>query len=519
MRTNLSWILFASGCVILLALGSPAWSQPVEPAWSQPVEGEEDLFEFANSLETETAAAAAFAAPTDAEKKKQAAALKKKKEALKKAVASAYAPVFYDNNFDYLCNPIYCDWHLGEHFKRMCVSDCLTVDIGGQYRMRYHSEHNIRGAGYTGQDDDFLLQRLRLFANAEVGDLGRVYVEYLYAESSFEEFTPRAIEVNRSDLLNAFGELNVCSDGDESLKLRVGRQELLYGSERLISPLDWANTRRTFDGAKVMYKSADWNADVFYTKPVAVSPNDFDKSVDEQDFFGGWFTYKGIKDQTLDFYGIQFHNELAPSNFDYTTLGGRWLGAEGDALWELEGGFQFGENTDGSDHQAGFFTVGLGHKWPKHCRKPTLWCYFDWADGGDVRGAGQGFNHLFPLAHKYLGFMDLFARSNIESPNVQLTLQPCQKIKLLIWYYYLFLHSINDTPYNVNMTPYNPNNAPASRDLGHELDLLLTYSLNPRSDLVIGYSHFFAGKYYEQTPGVNFQGDADFFYTQYHWNF
>jgi hypothetical protein len=488
---------------LLLALYAPAMAQAQEeplPVFAMPPAG-------------------SAAEPSSEEQKKKQAAQKKKKEALKKAVASAYAPLFYDNNFDYLCNPLYCDWHPGEQFKRVCVDDCVRLDVGGQYRMRYHSEHNIRGLGYTGRDDDFLLHRLRLFANAEIGQIGRVYVEGIYAESAFEDFAPRAIEVNRGDLLNAFGELNLWQCCDESLKLRVGRQELLYGSERLISPLDWANTRRTFDGAKLMWKSPDWNVDLFYTQPVAVDPNDFDEPIDEQDFFAGWATYKGKKDHTFDFYAIQFNNRLAPANFEYTTVGSRWLGKKEDWLWELEGGVQFGDNTDGSSHDAGFFTAGVGRQWPRHCWKPTLWAWYDWANGGDVRGAGQGFHHLFPLAHKYLGFMDLFARSNIQSPNAQLTLQPCEKVKLLVWYYYLLLEDINDTPYNVNMTPFNAANAPASRELGHEVDLLLTYTLNPRCDVLFGYSHFFAGDYYRQTPGINFQGDADFFYTQVHWNF
>jgi hypothetical protein len=34
--------------------------------------------------------------------------------------------------------------------------------------------------------------------------------------------------------------------------VRVGRQELLYGSQRLISTLDWANTRRTFQGENLL---------------------------------------------------------------------------------------------------------------------------------------------------------------------------------------------------------------------------------------------------------------------------
>lgn len=40
---------------------------------------------------------------------------------------------------------------------------------------------------------------------------------------------------------------------------------------------------------------------------------------------------------------------------------------------------------------------------------------------------------------------DLFGRRNIESPNVQVTVQPTDKPKFLFWYY-LFLQNKNDTP-------------------------------------------------------------------------
>jgi hypothetical protein len=151
--------------------------------------------------------------------------------------------------------------------------------------------------------------------------------------------------------------------------------------------------------------------------------------------------------------------------------------------------------------------------------KPTLWIYYDWASGSNDLGAGNGFNHLFPLAHKYLGFMDLYGRSNIQTPNVQLTVQPSEKWKLMVWYYYFFLQTRDDTPYNVNMTPFNPGNRPASRDLGHEIDFLATYTICPRMDLLLGYSQFFSGRYYSQTPGAPHQGNASFFYVQWQWNF
>ena len=115
--------------------------------------------------------------------------------------------------------------------------------------------------------------------------------------------------------------------------------------------------------------------------------------------------------------------------------------------------------------------------------------------------------------------MDLFGRSNIQSPNVQLTMQPAPKLKFLLWYYYLMLDTRADTPYTVVMTPFAPGSQPASRDLGHEIDLILTYTINARMDILVGYSHFFSGQYYKLTPGLPYRGDGDFVYVQYQWNF
>jgi hypothetical protein len=115
--------------------------------------------------------------------------------------------------------------------------------------------------------------------------------------------------------------------------------------------------------------------------------------------------------------------------------------------------------------------------------------------------------------------MDLYARSNIEAPNLLLTFQPREKINVLLWYHYFFLENKNDTPYNINMSPFNPGTSPASASLGHEIDTTIQWTITPRTDLLFGYSHFFAGEYYKQTPGVPFRGDADFFYTQFTVNF
>jgi hypothetical protein len=438
---------------------------------------------------------------------------KDKADALDAKVAGAHKGLFYNNDFSYLDDPQYDDWMPGDAFKRMNLNCLATIDVGGQYRMRHHSERNFRGLGLTGVDDDFLLHRTRLYGNAEVGDYFRFYGEMIDAESNYENFAPRAIEVNRSDVQNLFVDARLLENESGSLSARVGRQELLYGEQRTISPLDWANTRRTFEGAKLFWVGEDWNIDAFYTRPVITDPHNFDSPDYSQEFMGVYATLKAVEDQTVDFYYIGYNTPA----FKFDTWGTRYFATREQWMFEVEGAAQTGDFS-GLDHLTGATTIGVGRNlddgfdW-----SPVLWTYYDYAGGDNT--LGNGYHHLFPLSHRYLGFMDLFGRRNIESFNAQLTLQPHERVKLLAWYHYLWLENRNDTPYNVNMTAFNPANTPADSELGHEIDLLMTLTLHPRANLQVGYSHFFAGEYYELTPGVPHRGDADFWYTQAEFNF
>jgi len=449
------------------------------------------------------------------EEEKLAVERKKKQAALQKKIAGAHKPVYYDNDFSYVLDPDYASWHLGDRGKRRCLPRGGWYDIGGEYRMRYHGERNHRGLGLTGRDDDFLLHRTRLYGDFHFTSRIRVFAEMIDAESNLENFAPRPIEVNRTDMLNLFVDAQLFQDGDNSLTARVGRQELLFGDQRLISPLDWANTRRTFEGVRVTSQSENLSIDGFWTNPMRIDPTEFDAPDRDQEFMGIYTSYTGRPDVTTDFYALRFLNGRGTNDFEANTVGLRNQGSHGDFLWDLEAAYQFGENTDGSDRSSGMVTFGLGRKLSHRRWQPTMWIYYDWASGDNDLGQGNGFDHLFPLAHKYNGFMDLFGRRNLEDVNFLLTMSPAKKWKLLAWYHYFFLATQSDTPYSVAMTPFNPGNAPGSAELGHEIDLLATYHFSERQTWLLGYSHFFAGDYYRTTAGVPFTGDADFFYSQW----
>ncbi|GAA4452406.1 alginate export family protein [Novipirellula rosea] len=446
---------------------------------------------------------------------------KQQRDAATEKMKKAYGGVFYANDFSYLNDPCYNGpSFFGDSLKGLADG---KLDLGGEVRVRYHDEDGMRGLGLTGRDDEFWLTRLRLFSDYRMNDYIRLYGEYLYADSGGEFFDNRPIEENRGEIQNLFADVNLFSDGSSKLTARVGRQELLYGNQRLISPLDWANTRRTFEGGRLLYSNEDWNVDGFFVHPVnrnAATESKIDDANESVDFFGTYLTRKGLDIGTLDMYYLGLDDST--NNFDYHTLGSRVAGSNGDLLYEFEGGVQFGSNSNGSSHDAGFFTGGLGRKLKVADWKPTVWFWYDYASGGDADFVARGddaFDHQFPLAHKYNGFMDLYGRRNLHDINMQfITPVLGPNVNLLVWYHY-FLLDTSTTPYGVTMQPYNTTALAEDKELGHEIDVAINVNLNPRSSMLIGYSRFFAGDYYDETPGVLSNEDAQFVYTQFQTRF
>jgi hypothetical protein len=421
--------------------------------------------------------------------------------------ATSHQGVFYANDFSYLLEPDYHGHCLGDCWKLMpvgCCGEYGTLDVGGQLRMRYHHEvgmgQDVAGPGVNRFEDtvhDFVLARLRLYTNWKPNDDVGTYL-------------PRFIDRNFGDFLNLFIDVTV-ADG---LIVRVGRQELLYGEQRLISPLDWANTRRTFEGVKVMMKEGDWAVDGFYTYFVPVVPNELDEADYDQAFYGTYATYAGFENKIVDLYYIGYDNQnpgAITSDFSLHTLGARLAGERCDWLYDMEGGVQFGRQSGlGVDQNAGFATVGLGRRMSHHAWKPTLWCYYDYASGDATGGDFNRFNQLFPLSHKYFGFIDAVQRSNIESPNLLLTMKPHQKWDFLLWYWHFMANQETD------IVPSNggtPTESTSSKDFGDELDVLVKYTIDARSNVLVGWSHFWRGN------KITAPEDADFFYCQWELNF
>ncbi len=379
----------------------------------------------------------------------------------------------------------------------------FRVDFGGQVRFRYESWSNQRFV--NGSNDQYLLGRFRAHADMHFFDHFRVFVEGIYADAWKRDLGPRPIFVNQGDLLNGFLEL-YGDIGAYTLGAAIGRRELQFGKQRLISPLDWANTRRTFEGGYAYAQRGPHRIDGFWTNPVVMEPYEFDEPLerDDIDFWGLYYTNSQVTCRTWDLYFLGLDRRegayySGAGDEQRYTVGGRlaW-NVEGTRFdLDIEGGYQFGDFGD-ETISAGFATFYCGWK-PAGCAwKPHVLVGVDWASG-DREGGSQGtFNQLYPLGHAFLGFADILGRQNILSPHLTVKVTPMDKLELRADYMGFWRDSAEDGIYNVGGGLLR---APTVSDkyIGQELDLSFKWAIDRHWRLAGGWAHFFTGAFLEKT--------------------
>ncbi len=88
------------------------------------------------------------------------------------------------------------------------------------------------------------------------------------------------------------------------LAIRVGRQLLAYGSERMIDDRSGLNAQAPFDGVRARIRTPGWRTDVFVVRPVTVGPFAFDDLADRGKALGGIYATRVAGAQTLELYGL-----------------------------------------------------------------------------------------------------------------------------------------------------------------------------------------------------------------------
>jgi hypothetical protein len=452
-----------------------------------------------------------------------------------------YMALRYNDDFSYLDGPegSYTP-DIFDPIKNIHITDDWRLTIGGEARLRMESETNKNFGSRDPSNDVFLLHRYLVHADLKYRKFFRIFAEGVDARVEDRNLPELPGMENTFDIHQLFIDVRPFGD-DTPLTLRVGRQEMIYGKERVLAKLDWSNETRRFDGVKLMYTSPKFDIDAFWVKPVFFMTEPYsnswnthinegmDRTADrwreEQNFYGVYSTYKGIENHAIDLYflGLNDRGDFVNANnrigdLNVYTIGSRFAGTTGNFDYDVEGAGQWGK-WDGDEVHAWMVGSDGGYTFKDVTMTPRIGAGFDYATGDDTPrdNSHDTFNQLYPLGHAYLGYIDLVARQNIIAPNVNLSFKPLKNVTTKLFYYHFWLDSNLDALYNASAIPIRRNASGSSgNDVGSEFDATVTWQVDAHSSVLLGYSHFWPSNFIESSGASR---DADFVYLQYQFKF
>ncbi|GAB2655362.1 alginate export family protein [Arenimonas aestuarii] len=263
---------------------------------------------------------------------------------------AAFEPLRYNDDFD--------------NQRTSCSSEesCLKSvpwrrsswkwSLGGEARWRYESTFNPEYGSAQQDPWGAFLQRYATFVDLSDDRGWRLFFGMSSALQSGRAGGASPVDANRLDLSNAFvewqGEL---AKGGTVLSLRLGVQELRFGSGRLVDARDGPNVRRAFQGGQAIFQSGVWTATALRVSPRSSLPGVLDdRTVGGQNLAGVYATRLGER-LGVDVYALHLRDDRAsylegPASESRWSVGIRAFGQRGAMDWDWEAIRQWGHWGD-----------------------------------------------------------------------------------------------------------------------------------------------------------------------------
>lgn len=437
----------------------------------------------------------------------------------------------YNLDFRYIDDPENAQVDFLSSLKRVHFGDNWLFSTGGEVRDRYATIQNAAlydKRPQAGADDTFNLFRTRVYGSLWYLDQFRLFAEFFTAEASTQAIPPSSTDVAKNDFLNLFIDVKLFTHADQGAYLRVGRQELLFGSQRAISPSDWSNVRRTFQGIRGTWRNDKIEEDWFIVNPVIPDTNKISSIDDRQWLAGNWFKYRFALDTSADLYYLYLANHnpgvakgqyRATGGYNLSTLGTRFVGNAEQFLYDFEATLQLGSWVNQSV-LAGIAVAGLGYYLKNIPGQPTFWVYYDYASGDPNPNGShlhRTYTTLFPFGHAYFAGLDAIGRQNIKDFHLELGIFPTKWVRATLGYHVLTLDQARDALYSpTGSVVRQDSTGRAGTNVGDALSATIQFHLTDHQILLFQYSHLFAGPFIKQTavtPGA--AKDLDAFWIQY----
>lgn len=401
--------------------------------------------------------------------------------------------------------------------KRLSVNETgdIHLSLAGEFRERYEN-YREPAFGLRGLNaDDYLLQRVLFSADLQAGDLVRVFSQ-VGSHLQTGRQAPGPTDVDEFDIQQAFVDLDWPLESSSELTLRGGRQEITYGSGRLVSVRDGANIRRSFDGVCLSLDSDELTLDAFATRSVELNIGGLNNPPNEEESFWGLYgvlPMAWIPDGHADFYYLGLDRIDAiflqgTAREKRHSFGTRLWGSPGQWDYNYEALVQCG-TFGNADILAWTLASDTGFTFESLPWSPRLGLKADLASGDSNPGDGRlsTFNALFPK-QPYFSEASLIAPSNIVDLHPTLECQFTDEISLTTDWNFFWKHRSEDAIYSPPGRPLVATGQGDSRYIGSQANVGVEWKVSSRTTLAFYYSHFFAGHAVNDAGGrdVDFVG-------------
>jgi len=388
----------------------------------------------------------------------------------------------------------------------------IYLSFGGEARLKYELYSEPVFNQKPADDEGFLLQRYLVHADFHATPYFRVFGQLQSSLEDFRNGGPRPTDRDDLDLHQAFFDARLAWADENAITLRGGRQEMAYGSQRLISVRESPNNRLAFDAVRVLTKFGEWQGDAWIGQPVEIDTGIFDdQRMGETAFWGGYLTgpIHFVPGLNVDLYYLGLSRQdasFARGTADETrhSLGARLFGKHGALDWNFEFVGQFG--SFGKDDILAWTTASdTGWTFARAPGKPRVFLRADIASG-DHGGSNLGtFNPLFPRG-AYFNEAALIGPQNLMDlqPGVDFALT--ESLKLTTSCDFVWRESLDDGVYGVALNLQVPPGTSRERYVGTFPSVSLSWQAQRHLSFTVNYVAYVFGDFVTQSQPTQRNG-------------
>lgn len=377
------------------------------------------------------------------------------------------------SNLDSIANK---NWY--QKSKAITFSPTAVLSLGASWRFQAESFINDEFNHHVGQDDVWFLNRFLAHAHLKVGSDLSLFTEL---GSSLIAGKKNVSPVDHDELYvnQLFALYNITSKWN----ITAGRQNMRFGSGRLIDIREGPNVRRSFDFIGLNFKSDNFKAQTFFSVPVQPRPKAFDNiALNFDETFSGVYTTSNLSfNNYLDLYLLYQKDNSAIFNSGISnerrgSAGVRHFGKYKNLTYNNEMVFQFGRF---GNQRILAWTLSFDiEKKVNLFRKDVTFGLKTEAISGDQDAADDKlntFDALYPRG-AYFGRVARFGPSNLIDihPSINIAFKQWQ---VSLDYVSFWRYSLQDGLYGAAMTLDYPslNN---KRFIAHQIGTMIGYQPN-----------------------------------------